>query len=266
MKDAVAEAKQRGEEAGTKIKDDAEERPTAARKTSVQSSVQMKRLQTSSRQPSEDDASLQADAGESDDGEDDEASASKENDPSLSPSPVLLAPPSPRKTNLGKRPLSALPTPIDPDAEEVDLDQVADKLSSSARNIANNSSPTELSGGARKSPKLCERGSGVNSSGRLRDDLDEAALITPFCDDDANAMEARTLDQNKAKVACAAEGKENMTEANGERPKSSRVGKKSAAGLGVVARAAASRSVSSASTSSAGSGKGSKPRVGLKRL
>ncbi|KAJ6145409.1 Ubiquitin-conjugating enzyme E2 [Penicillium chermesinum] len=69
----------------------------------------------------------------------DPASASKENNPSLSPSPVNLAPPtvSPRKNAFGKRPLSVLSVayPEDPDTDMMLVDSDSDGA---------NDSPTEI--------------------------------------------------------------------------------------------------------------------------
>ena len=81
----------------------------------------------------------------SDTGEDDEVSASKENDPSISPSPVSPPPTiQPRRnTILGKRPLSDLPTPEEPPSD--DESQTHSHLSASERNIAANTTPN-LSG------------------------------------------------------------------------------------------------------------------------
>ncbi|KAI1920451.1 hypothetical protein LOZ65_004051 [Ophidiomyces ophidiicola] len=112
---------------------------------------------------------------ESDDEAEDPASASKENDPSLSPSPVTLPPPpSPRRSVLGKRPLAALDTPqpaevLIIDEPEEDDGNGADNrfrhdLSASERNVvANSHAPKTLSDQylfpfQRKSPKLSSAG------------------------------------------------------------------------------------------------------------
>jgi ubiquitin-conjugating enzyme E2 S len=92
---------------------------------------------------------------------------SKENDPSLSSTPVHLTPPSPRKA-LGKRPLSVLtmPYPEDPDGDMMLIDSDSEpslQMSSSEQNIfANIRSPP------RKSPRLSPS---KGNSLRLRDDL-----------------------------------------------------------------------------------------------
>ena len=73
------------------------------------------------------------------DSEDDEASASKENNPALSLTPVTAPLPNPRRPALGKRPLSDLPTPVDTEAN--DNDEAPPLLSPSEQNIANNAPP-----------------------------------------------------------------------------------------------------------------------------
>ena len=67
----------------------------------------------------------------------DEASASKENDPSISPSPVSPPPSLPlrRNTVLGKRPLSDLPTPEEPPSDDEEQHAC---LSASEKNIIAN--------------------------------------------------------------------------------------------------------------------------------
>ncbi|CAG8897137.1 unnamed protein product [Penicillium nalgiovense] len=112
----------------------------------------------------------------SDSESDDPASASKENDPTLSPSPVHLAPPSPRKTALGKRPLSVLsiPYPEDSDADMMLIDSDNDNdtpgMTSNERNITANTR-SRTSSPLRKTPKLSLLCGGVNASGRLRDEM-----------------------------------------------------------------------------------------------
>ncbi|KAL4742917.1 ubiquitin-conjugating enzyme/RWD-like protein [Aspergillus similis] len=112
----------------------------------------------------------------SDDENDALSCACKENDPSLSPSPVKFAPLlSPRKNAYGKRPLSVL-TPstmdIDPfvstEPEEMQLDKSDNIMTASERNIAANSTPPRDiqhrdSSPQRKSPKLSLLNRGPNS-------------------------------------------------------------------------------------------------------
>ncbi|OAX83698.1 hypothetical protein ACJ72_01933 [Emergomyces africanus] len=221
MKDAVMEAKRRGDESGTVIAED-EDRPAtlSSRKTTTTSTfptVVMKKpaaqknpknqrmakldirvrevsmLSTSQssglsrdRQPSNEDDSDTEDTG----------SASKENDPSLSPSPVTITPPSSQKSVLGKRPLAVLASPSEPDMVLVhsgDTDVDGNSLSSrsdddgmtpSERNIVANTLARELQlqlqpqqmqqvqtqEQPRKCPKLSELSRCVNDAGRVRDD------------------------------------------------------------------------------------------------
>ncbi|KAI9839830.1 MAG: hypothetical protein M1819_000020 [Sarea resinae] len=313
LKAAVTEAKRRGEEEGTAIPEEKEESSTSSGRTTSSSVVMKKKphlahpsmlrvnsaLSSSSSSSSVQPRQTAQNAEDSSDSEEDEASASKENDPSLSPSPVNSLPPSPRKHILGKRPLSDLPTPVDPDEEYFGaIEKDEDGLTASERNIANNiaaepqrdqrSVSTASSTNPRnKSPKLTERGKGINASGRLRQDIDDnEPLITPFCDADAEDEE----DQDSNTVEPPApirpplfptkggepsdEGKENIT--NPSRSTSSKdrptllkkavtpSSSSSASGLGV--KSAVGRKVSSTSTSSSTSSKSAKPRVGLRRL
>lgn len=282
LREAALAAKRRGEEAGTKVREDTERsRPTFRKASSSSSQVIMKRRphqlsqchsvhtsetpSTDSAQPTNTRSSqLQTHNDEPTDDENDETSASKENDPSLSPSPVVSpAFPSPRKNILGKRPLSALPTPIDPD---MDAEDEANDLSPSERNIANNnpyfpddySQPHPLVSRPRKSPKLAERSREVNSSSS------EHPIITPFEDQDATTA---TLDKTRVP---SDEYKENVTAAGLASTCLLSVVKKglsqAVSGSGVPGPAAATRNISTASTASNGSGKGVKPRIGLRRL
>ncbi len=100
---------------------------------------------------------------------------SKENDPSQSPSPVIPSPRSPRKNVLGKRPLSELPTPTDPD----------ERMTESEKNIAvhqfSQNATTVGSGPPKKSPKLAITCSGANEFGRLRDETADGPCSTGSC-------------------------------------------------------------------------------------
>lgn len=110
------------------------------------------------------------------DSENDDASNSgKENDPSLSPTPVRQLPPTPRRNALGKRPLSVLTTsyPEDPDMDMMLVDSDSEHeatpstTSPSEQNISANArdhSPV------RKSPKLTLN-KGGNASSRAREAL-----------------------------------------------------------------------------------------------
>ncbi|KAL2006148.1 hypothetical protein VTN00DRAFT_9802 [Thermoascus crustaceus] len=188
LKEAAMEAKRRGEEEGTVIREEDERRPAGVRKTSGTHTVVMKKRtnknqtsgETSNNQvadssnaeqgPEEQDLNMDV----SDDENDDPASASKENDPSLSICPVVIAPPSPRKNVLGKRPLSVLATSLDPDTVMDDAgDDESHGMTASEKNIAANAgnvSQQRSSSPQKKSQKLLELRKGANASSRIRED------------------------------------------------------------------------------------------------
>jgi ubiquitin-conjugating enzyme E2 S len=107
------------------------------------------------------------------------AASGKENDPSLSPTPVLPAPPSPRKNTLGKRPLSVISTsyPDDPDADMMVIDSDSEEeeesvqVSPSDRNIAANFIHSRHSPSPQRNPPKLSPSKGNNTPLRLRDDL-----------------------------------------------------------------------------------------------
>ncbi|CAI7644267.1 unnamed protein product [Penicillium palitans] len=189
--DAVTEAKLRGEEVGTtleeKEKDAVIQRPrkharahaAASKKTARNTTASESTPQSSDPSQSSSNPFTQPPPSMTDDTDsesDDPASASKENNPTLSPSPVYFAPPSPRKTALGKRPLSVLSIhyPEDSDADmmliDSDNDNDASAMTSNERNITANTC-SRTSSPLRKTPKLSLLCGGVNASGRLRDEM-----------------------------------------------------------------------------------------------
>ncbi|OQE41379.1 hypothetical protein PENCOP_c005G05002 [Penicillium coprophilum] len=195
LKDAVTEAKLRGEEPGIVIEqkeDDAmikRPRKQAHTHTHTATVKKLARNTNVSEQPSQSSYPSQSssnpsaqpsppvtDDAMSDSENDDPASASKENNPTLSPSPVYLPPPSPRKTALGKRPLSVLSIsyPEDSDADMMLIDSDNDNdtptMTSNERNITANTH-SRTSSPLRKTPKLSLLCGGVNASGRLRDEM-----------------------------------------------------------------------------------------------
>ena len=164
----VKEAKLRGEDAGTVVEEQEQEqrRPQVQKGTRVHS-LRMKAKpssnnESSSQRPSmnriqEPSTHQQQPTQEntypafSDSEDEDLTSATKENDPSLSPSPVKFAPPSPRKNTHGKRPLSVLTMPLDFDMDHHDHGNEVEAMTESEKNIAANEND---SGPQRKSPKL----------------------------------------------------------------------------------------------------------------
>ncbi|GIK02904.1 hypothetical protein Aspvir_006967 [Aspergillus viridinutans] len=189
LKTAVVEAKSRGEEAGTLIPEHEGNRCPRSRTGTRVQSLTMKTKKpsvtpqtTAVPQSPTHNPSNQTDTPESDDesesdGETTRPSTSKENDPSLSPSPVKLALPSPRKNTHGKRPLSDLTMTLDPDPEDPNPTpaRTTDKpqMTTSEKNIAANQprDPSPQPQPQRKSPKLSLLDKGVNASARIRDDV-----------------------------------------------------------------------------------------------
>lgn len=209
MKNTVMEAKLRGEEAGAVIQEQQEDsRVLQTRKGTKVQSVTMKKgapqsVQQSSLSPLPPPTTGQDSIMTSSDAENEnenDTTESKENDPSLSPSPVKFAPPSPRKNAHGKRPLSVLTMPLDhaqsyshthdqssPPPTMMDTDEDGSMMTASEKNIAANHQESILEedeerGDAsprRKSPKLSTLKKGVNASGRIRDEIFEDIPPTP---------------------------------------------------------------------------------------
>lgn len=211
LKSAVSEAKLRGEDAGTVIPEEDGRLLRSRRNVKTQTLTMKKTTKTDTTTPptrsqtpyqpdnqdTSDDDDDQLDDTEndspapifSDDEPDNLSAASKENDPSLSPSPVKFFSSSPRKNAFGKRPLSVLTVPVDyPDpssemgmnSDEDTTDTDTDHpMTASQKNIAANC-PSSISdpqyhdahdgSPQRKSPKLSLLHKGANSSGRARDD------------------------------------------------------------------------------------------------
>lgn len=192
---------------------------------------------------------------------DDEASASKENDPSQSPSPVT--PPTPRKSTSIKRPLSDLPTPTESQTDE----ENPLGITSSGRNIANNMAyftPPFAIGteNSSKALKLAERTRSVNFASRgLQDVGVDGLVIVPY---DIDAGEAN--DVPAAKRLCSGGGKENVTEGLGIERTAAVMARSVGVGGNVgLVKQACNSSRKPALASMAGS-KGVRPRIGLRRL
>jgi ubiquitin-conjugating enzyme E2 S len=185
LKAAVVEAKSRGEEAGMLIPEHEGARYMPSRAgIRVQSlTMKTKKPSVTPQPPDQTNADTLDNNSESDDDSDTtRPSTSKENDPSLSPSPAKLALPSPRKNAHGKRPLSDLTTSLDPEPDSLlDPDfapsRTTDKptmtMTTSEKNIAANypRDPSPQPQPQRKSPKLSLLDKGVNASARIRDDV-----------------------------------------------------------------------------------------------
>ncbi|PGH00143.1 ubiquitin-conjugating enzyme E2 S [Blastomyces parvus] len=249
MKPAVMEARRNGDESGIVITED-DDRPAAAigsRKTastSPVSTVIMKKpvaqrkpssprtekldirikhtsqnglLSSSSQLPSSPfPRDQQAHDDESDN--EDTGSPSKENDPSLSLSPVAISPSSSRKGVLGKRPLAVLASPSEPELVLVDSGDADDDINSHSHSNSNGNddglTPSERNIAAnalarqqqqeqqqqqirmqqaeqppRKSLKLSVLSRGVNASGRIREDCPD--VVSTLAHNNNNNKDSR---------------------------------------------------------------------------
>lgn len=262
----VREAKLRGEDAGTVIpeKEQEQSRPSQAQKGTRVHSLRMKAKPSSNSEPSSHRPSTNLIQGPSshhyqhhqptqettystisDSEDEDLTSATKENDPSLSPSPVKLAPPSPRKNAHGKRPLSVLSMPLDPDIDHQDYNNEVEAMTESEKNIAANEPD---SGPQRKSPKL----SILNRSANFTRPGDE---LTIFEDPDPFVTNRESLD-----------GKENQASSGQSKPQS-----KNQSALSSTSKPPASASTSKKPTATSrpappSSSSKRKPRIGIRRL
>jgi len=176
LKDAVLEAKRIGEERGSGPHYEAAAWPNASRASSIATSAVRKNQAEPNTQDAgreNDDNALLGSFGFSDvpddHGEDGDA---KENDPSHSPALALLNHESSRRNVLGKRPLSELPTPIDPGSidsnipvENYSATCIEEKAPPSTPPTADNEPSSEP---LQKSPKLDISARSLNTYGRVR--------------------------------------------------------------------------------------------------
>lgn len=264
MKDAVLAAKRRGEKAGTVKKADLDERPSIKRKTSGSSSVVIKKTQALFSPSSEILANERSDRNDYSDDSEDEASASKENDPSQSPSPITV--PSQRRPALTKRPLSDLPIPIEPEFDE----EHASGLSPSERNIVNNTSlfpgylPTNQEMPC-QNLKLAERSRSVNFSFRSfrgfpNTSKDELA-VAPF-----EVKGDETEERPTGKRPCLWGEKEKSTRGQAVEKLIAPASRPALGDWAIGATRSAVEAVTKQASGSILSGKGGRPRVGLRRL
>lgn len=256
LRDAALAAKRRGEEPGdAAISEDQEQRPTIKSKSASSSSVIMKkhpqRIASTQSAPT---PRLVTQDGETSANEEDEGSASKENDPMLSPTPVPVQ--IPRRPTLVKRPLSDLPTPTEPDEETTE----ASYLSPSNQNVLNNtfSIPTDAEQSEScKASSITTEYQAVNFTGRGLQDASPNGLA-------ALPIEASIADDGTRPVKriCSDESKEDISAKSSlklpERPQST------TNSVSKVA-APAPRKPSAPASVGAGSVKG-KARIGLRRL
>ncbi|EEP81047.1 hypothetical protein UREG_05889 [Uncinocarpus reesii 1704] len=179
LKELVSGAKRRGEDPSAKLEENTQLSVSVqtSKTTRTTSSVVMKRKISSVGPTSTSnldirlksdclpEEGLPAQPEEEPESDGECGSASKENDPSLSPSPVIMPAPSPRKSILGKRPLAAIAPPESDEIVVINDDDQRDfnSLSASERNIVSNitsSDYNQLRTPQRKSPKLSELGRG----------------------------------------------------------------------------------------------------------
>lgn len=258
LRAATLAAKARGEDPGTKTLGDTDQRPTLKGKAASSSSVVMKKLpQRMAVIPSP--PILKPQIQNDDDSaseEDNEESASKENDPMLSPSPVPTQ--TPRKPTFEKRPLSDLPTPVEP--EEGGHTETT-CLSPPDQNIINNHvnpALTSTLSDPHKASQLTERSRDVNYTIRIFQGTDtngsSVSLPNPKETDDTG---------RPAKRVCSDDSKENLS---AEHP-SKILPQKTSSVISSVTKAAilAPRMSSAPSSLGTGNAKG-KARSGLRRL
>ncbi|KAE8149300.1 ubiquitin-conjugating enzyme/RWD-like protein [Aspergillus avenaceus] len=279
LKTAVAEAKTKGEDAGTTVPEQEEPRMLRSRKgPKAQQSVTMKKKQTrkserssrSQRSVSEEtrnaaeeqpDDQTDADLSASDIESESPSNASKENDPSLSPSPLKFAPPSPRKNALGKRPLSVLTMPMDIDhfamAPE---DSDTEGMTASEKNIAANHSNDCEPSPQRKSPKLSVLSKGVNSSGRIREEV----KIFEDAPDSLDSDRRRSGDGKENHVSLTGPKKEDLTSRTAQT--NCPPARLSASATPVPSSSKGPKPVPGTRKVSGPNMKKAKPRIGIRRL
>ena len=248
LKEAAREARCRGESPGTIYQDVEDRRPTLKAKavsapTIVMKSLPERRIRTTRPAPTLQDAVY---AHEVSDEQEDEAIASKENDPALSPS--VVPPPSPRRPTLAKRPLSDLPCPTEADIEPC--------ISPSQQNVINNTASTPsgpASNALNQYPQLTERNSMTNFGVRLAKDA--------FDEHSNDARSSKDADRPSKRV-CSDEAKENIADdtLSTSTPELSKPITTS------VKTQVTGRKTSTTSSSGTGSVRSGKPRVGLRRL
>ena len=270
LKDLVEAAKQRGEEAGTVRKDNIDARPPMARKPASTSGVIMKKApQLTVAQSSESTTrSISAPVPRPQPADElsDVEIENDENDPSLSPSLVTIPAASPRRPPHTKRPLSDLPTPVDPDSDNAP----ASALSPSEQNIAANapffppsisplSAETQDQEQEEEVLKLAERRRSVNFTSPRSQQDSNATIIRPFED----AEEKGEDEERPKKRVCSAEGKENCGENIVEPPVSAAEPSRPANSSNTVAPKPV---ITSTTARKASAATRAKARIGLRRL
>lgn len=212
LKDAVETAKQRGEEAGTSRKDIIEDRPAMTRKPASATGVVMKKpLHLTLAQSESATRSMSAPVPRPEEELSEDEVENDENDPSLSPLPVTIPAISPRRPTLAKRPLSDLPTPVEPqfdDGQEVGLSPSENNIAANAAIFSRTAEPEP-----QEVIKLTERRRSVNFT-CPRSQHDTTA---PFIGSFEHAEQQGEGERPKKRV-CSVEGKENYGEATFKAP------------------------------------------------
>jgi ubiquitin-conjugating enzyme E2 S len=325
LKQAVMEAKRRGEDPGTTVfleeTDDCSipRSSTASRNVSTTSTVIMKRTPSgitnqgdsptavekldirikppSFLKTSFNSAYQQQPESDSEEGDDEENEflASKENNPSLSPSPVIPPPPSPHRHDhsvLGKRPLSVLSVPSEPELVLVDTHDDDDEeyigQTASERNIASNflhhrggqqpyadvalEMGEASSSHHRKSAKLSDSRRSVNTSGRGRTYGDAIFSSTAASKDQCDMNHslkgkenvlASKMSSADGSYAAALDPRAAPTNINASPGKATSTSRSVSASLGPPASTNASTARKAPSSSLKPK---SKPRIGVRRL
>ena len=216
--------------------------------------------------------------GYDEDTSDDEATASKENEPKFCPSLFEPPIPIPRRPTLAKRPLSDLPTPID--SESDNEDEACMGMTSSERNVAANTPNLSsdvacmaVSDHHGISSKLAERTRSIGYvSGRKVEGATGLTIALPIAipelADGISAPEQES-DEPVAKRICSGEGKENLN--NGQGIKAVIVSNPISVRGTAITFPAVISGVSKVSNATAVSGVRNtrivpRPRVGLRRL
>ena len=248
LRDAAKDAKCRGELSENVYEDSVARRPRMSNKSASAPSAITRRLPerlTVTRPVGQLQTALTDE--DTSDAEDDEATASKENNPALSPQGVFHQ--SPRRPTLAKRPLSDLPCPTEAELRTA--------VSRSQQNVMNNaihvqprsSSPGESHHGS----QLAERNYMINFTGRgMRDAEGDRSDGAAFSEEGSHPR----------KRVCSDETKENAAEPcrTDILTKPSRLSSTSRVPSSARTASAAS------SASSGGSSRPGKTRIGLRRL
>ena len=248
-RDAVILAKRRGEIAGTAVEEDTEKRPmTKGEPASPSTRHLMRKLpECVAHEQSAPSTLHQALEDESPASEDeDDISASKENDPLLSRSRVPVPVPSSRRPSMAKRPLSDLHI-VKPEHDTID----APCLSPSEQSAVNNAIPLTsitTSHSSRKGLQPAEKSQSINKAGHNHD---------------INGMGSDDFDGRPIKRICSDFGKEDTLETRGAR----KLIETRLLTIGAASKISVpnSRKASESSSSGTSSVKG-KARVGLRRL